>query len=264
MNHAGRPRHQAGARMVRVRRAHWVLPSMATGPMNVLAYGHGGRPVVFLGAERASASDFEQRGLLDAVAWMVDAGRVRVYAVDTYDTASWRNEGLGREDRARAHQRFEDFVLADLVPAIHRDCGWLAPLVVTGPSLGAFQAADLCLRRPDVFPVALCMSGVYDLDGIGWGERGETFYFHNPADYVAGMGGDHLDWVRSAARLVLTVGTGMWEDDSASGALNATLRFAGLLAEKGIPHQLDVWGQDTPHDWPSWARMLAEHLPRLA
>ena len=61
----------------------------------------------------------------------------------------------------------------------------------------------------------------------------------------------------------LAVGTGMWEDDSASGALGATLRFAALLAEKGIPHELDVWGSDTPHDWPAWSRMLAKYLARL-
>ncbi len=246
-----------------MRRDHWVLPSLATGPANVLAYGHDGPPVVFVSAERGSAWDYEQRGLLDATWDLLENGRVRIYAVDTYDHASWRNDSLGREDRARAHQRFEDFVLADLVPAIHHDCGWLAPIAVAGTSLGALSAADLCLRRPDVFPVALGMSGVYDLDRIGWGERGDTFYFHNPADYVAGMGGDHLDWIRGHARLVLTVGTGMWEDDSASGALNGTLRFARVLADKGIPHELDVWGDDTPHDWPSWGRMLAKHLPRL-
>jgi len=219
---------------------------------------------VFISAEQGSAWDFEQRGLLDAVARLLEQGRIRIYAVDTYDNASWRNESIGREDRARAHQRFEDFVLADLVPAVHHDCGWQAPIAVTGPSLGAFQAVDLCLRQPHVFPVAVGLSGVYDLDHVGWGDRGDTFYFHNPMDYVAGMSGPHLDWVRSAARVVLAVGTGMWEDDSASGALNGTLRFAELLAEKGIPHELHVWGSDTPHDWPSWGRMLAEYLPRLA
>jgi esterase/lipase superfamily enzyme len=246
-----------------VRREHWVLPSLATGPLQVLAYGHDGPPVVFISGDRGSAWDFEQRGLLEAVAGLVEQGRVRIYASDTYDHASWRNDTLDREERARAHQRFEDFLLADLVPAVHRDCGWITPIVVTGPSLGAFQAADICLRRPDVFPVALCLSGVFDLDHIGWGGRGDTFYFHNPADYIAGMSGEHLDWIRARARLVLTVGTGLWEDESASGALPSTLRFAGLLSEKGVPHELDVWGSDTPHDWPSWARMLAKHLPRL-
>ena len=40
-----------------MRREHWVLPSLATGPMNVLAYGHAGLPVVFIGAEQASGLD---------------------------------------------------------------------------------------------------------------------------------------------------------------------------------------------------------------
>jgi esterase/lipase superfamily enzyme len=246
-----------------MRREHWVLPSLATGPLNVLAYGHDGPPFVFVSADRGTAWDFEQRGLLDAVYDLVEHGRARIYAVDTFHTSSWRDDWRSLEDRARAHRRFEDFVLADLVPAVHRDCGWLAPIVVTGVSLGAHHAADLCLRRPDVFPVALCLSGVYDLGHLGWGERGDTFYFHNPMDYVGGMTGPHLDWVRSAARLVLTVGTGLWEDESASGALPSTLRFAEVLRDKAIPHELDVWGADTPHDWPSWGRMLAKHVPGL-
>ena len=195
-----------------------------------------------------------------------------MYAVDTYDNESWRNDSLGREDRARAHQRFEDFVLADLVPAVHRDCGWLAPIAVTGPSLGAYKAVDLCLRRPDVFPVALGMSGVYDLDRVGWGERGDTFYFHNPVDYVAGMSGAHLDWIRSAARVMLAVGTGMWEDDSASGALNATLRFAACWPRRASrtswtsgaatprttgPRGGGCW----PSTFPAWSEREQEDAP---
>lgn len=246
-----------------MRREHWVLPSLATGPMNVMAYGHYGPPVVFFPAECGEAWDFERTGLLAAVADLVEGGRMKVYAVDSYDTASWRNHGLSLEDRARAHQRFEDFVIADLVPAVHRDLGGPAPILLTGPSMGGFHAANLCLRRADLFPVALCLSGLYGLAHIGWGERGDTFYFHNPMDYVENMDGEHLAWVQRSARLVLAAGTGLWEDDSASGALSSTLRFAEVLRRKGIPHELDVWGTDTPHDWPSWARMLVKHLPRL-
>jgi esterase/lipase superfamily enzyme len=250
-----------------MRREQWVVQSLATGPVNVMAYGHYGPPVVFFTAERGDAWDFENTGLLDAVRPLLDGGRCRIFAVDSYDTASWRNHGLSLEDRARAHQRFEDFVLADLVPAVRGAFGTAPadplPMLLTGPSLGGFHAANLCLRRADLFPVALCLSGVFDLSHVGWGERGDTFYFHNPMDYVANMDGDHLDWVRRTANLVLCVGTGMWEDASASGALPSTLRFAELLARKGIPHELDVWGTDTPHDWPSWARMLVKHLPRL-
>jgi esterase/lipase superfamily enzyme len=77
------------------------------------------------------------------------------------------------------------------------------------------------------------------------------------------MHGDHLDWIRSRVKLMLVCGQGAWEDDSASGALPATVRFADLLRSKGIPHELDLWGHDVPHDWPSWRAQLAHHLPRF-
>jgi esterase/lipase superfamily enzyme len=96
---------------------------------------------------------------------------------------------------------------------------------------------------------------------VGWGERGDSVYFNNPLDYVVHLHGDHLDWLRSRVLLLLVVGRGAWEDST--GALDSTHRLAGLLADKGIPHELDVWGDDSPHDWPAWQRQIAHHLPRF-
>jgi esterase/lipase superfamily enzyme len=39
--------------------------------------------------------------------------------------------------------------------------------------------------------------------------------------------------------------------------------MGGLLTSKGIPHELDVWGQDSAHDWDWWAKQVAYHLPRF-
>src|SRR2546423_6581564 len=90
-------------------------------------------------------------------------------------------------------------------------------------------------------------------------------------DYVSHLHGDHLDWLRRQVSLVLVCGQGQWEDTT--GALESTRRFAGLLGEKGIRHELDLWGHDVPHDWPSWrddyppspARILSSsaHPPTL-
>ena len=35
------------------------------------------------------------------------------------------------------------------------------------------------------------------------------------------------------------------------------------LRDKGLRCELDVWGHDVPHDWPSWRAQLAHHLPRF-
>jgi esterase/lipase superfamily enzyme len=61
--------------------------------------------------------------------------------------------------------------------------------------------------------------------------------------------------------LLLIAGQGQWEDTT--GALESTRRFAQLLGEKGISHELDLWGHDSPHDWPAWRAQIAHHLPRF-
>jgi esterase/lipase superfamily enzyme len=228
---------------------------------DVIAYGHFGRPVLVFPSEQGRAWDYENNGMVGAVAPLLEAGRIKLYCVDSYDAASWSANHLPLEERARQHQRYEDWIVNQVTAWIHEDCGGWQDALVTGCSLGAYHAANLALRRADLYPVAICLSGVYDVGSSGWGERGDTFYFHNPADYVANLHGDHLDWLRTRVHLVLVCGQGQWEDTT--GALEGTKRFAGLLADKGLPHELDLWGWDVPHDWPSWRAQIAHHLPRF-
>jgi esterase/lipase superfamily enzyme len=228
----------------------------------VLAYGHWGRPVLVFPAEAGRAGDFESNGMLDAVADLVEDGRVKMYCVDSYDSQSWSNRGIPLEERARRHEAYESWIRDQVTPWIHEDCGGPLPVLTTGCSMGAYHAANFALRRADLFPQALCLSGSYDPGAWhGWGEQGEALYFQNPIAYLSGLGGDHLDWLRGQVHLVLVVGQGMWEDTT--GAEASTRKLADLLAEKGIPHRLDVWGRDAAHDWPWWRRQIAHHLHQL-
>ncbi|HEX5898056.1 MAG TPA: alpha/beta hydrolase-fold protein [Solirubrobacteraceae bacterium] len=232
------------------------------GAGTVIRYGHFGRPLLLFGAERARAWDLEGAGMIDAVADLIEAGRVKLYCVDSHDGASWSNRSIALEDRARAHDAYEAWIVDRVVPAIHADLAGAQEVMVSGCSMGAYHAANFALRRADLFSVALCMSGSYDPSHWdGWGERGTAAYFHNPMDYVAHLGGDHLDWLRSRANLLLVCGQGQWEDTT--GALDSTRAFAALLESKGIRHELDLWGYDVAHDWPSWRAQLAHHLPRF-
>jgi esterase/lipase superfamily enzyme len=207
--------------------------------------GHGGRPVlVFPSAER-SRHEWEEHGMVDAVRDLIDAGRVTLHCVDSWDSGTWWDDWLPLEERARRHEAYERWVL-DVAPG--------EDVIAAGVSMGAFHAANITLRHPHRFPLALCLSGVYDVSGLGWGERGDSVYFNNPSDYVQGLDG-------SPASLVLVAGRGRWEDTT--GALASTLEFAERLRARGIRHELDVWGEDAPHDWPAWRAQLAKHLPRF-
>jgi esterase/lipase superfamily enzyme len=225
----------------------------------VFCYGQWGRPVIAFPSELGEPWDWEQHGVTDALGALFAEGRLKLYCVSSYDSQSWRS-GAPLEEAARRHGFYEWWIVQRVVPFVQEDAK-THEAVVTGASFGAFHAANFCLKRADLFPVAICMSGVYDVTVVGGGDRGDAVYFNNPMDYVQHLHGDHLDWLRSRARLLLVCGQGQWEDTT--GALESTRRFGSLLAEKGIRCEVDLWGHDVPHDWPSWQRQIAHHLPRL-
>jgi len=230
----------------------------------VIRYGHYGRPVLAFPSEQGRAADFANNGMVGAVEGLIDAGRVKLYCVDSYDAASWAATDLPLEERARRHGAYESWIVDQVVPHIRADTGGPGggELIATGCSMGAYHSLNFAFKRADLFPLAMCFSGSYDPGAWrGWGERGDATYFNNPFDYVANLHGDHLDWLRGRLSLLLVCGQGQWEDTT--GALESTRRLAGLLADKGIRHELDLWGHDVPHDWPSWRAQFAHHLPRF-
>jgi esterase/lipase superfamily enzyme len=227
----------------------------------LIAYGHYGRPLLAFPSEQGPAWQYEERGMIESLEPLLDAGRLKVYCVQSYDSWTWHDTSVPLEERAHRHGHYEDWILNRVVPWIAEDTAGGGELMVTGCSFGAYHAANFCLKRADLFPLAICQSGVYDVSVVGWGHEGDSVYFNNPANYVANLDGDHLDWLRSRASLLLVCGQGQWEDTT--GALESTNRFAQLLGSKRIRCELDLWGFDVPHDWPSWRAQLAYHLPRF-
>jgi esterase/lipase superfamily enzyme len=193
---------------------------------------------------------------------IAEAGRLKLYCADSYDARSWSDTGIPVEERAQRHGRYESWIIDQVLPWIRQDCGGPVEVMTLGCSLGAFHAANFALKRADLFPFARCLSGSYDPSGCnGWGARGTAAYFNNPLDCVRHLHGDHLDWLRGRVSLLLVRGQGQWEDST--GSLESTRQFAALLADKGTRHELDLWGHDVPHDWPSWRAQAAHHMPRF-
>ena len=206
----------------------------------IVQYGHWGRPVLAFPAEGGGAYDLRDRGMVDAVDGLIHSGRIKLYCVDANDGAP---------------AGYESWIVDRVVPYIHGDTG--GDIVVVGPSMGAFHALNLALKHADLFPLAICLSGNYD--SSRW--LGPDVYFDNPTHYVPHLHGEHLAWLRERLSVLLVCGQGQWEDTT--GALDSTRHLAGLLSGKGIRCELDLWGHDVPHDWPSWRAQLAHHLPRF-
>jgi esterase/lipase superfamily enzyme len=247
-----------------MRREVWTVPAPTLGgERTVMVYGHWGVPVLFFPAEGGSAWDIEDNGIIHALAEPIEAGRLKVFCVPSHDHEAWSNRDAPLEERARRHEAYHGWITYDIVRAIHHDCGGPLDIATAGASMGAYHAVNFALKRADLFPYALGMSGNYDpTTWHGWGEQGDAVYFNNPFAYIANADGDHLAWLRQRVFIQLVVGTGPWEEWP-SRALPSTVAFADLLRSKGIGVDLDMWGRDSPHDWPSWCRQAAKHLGNL-
>jgi len=63
-----------------------------------------------------------------------------------------------------------------------------------------------------------------------------------------------LEQIRRSNHIHIFSGSGAFEDP------NAARSFAGILYNKGITYELDIWGQEWPHEWPTWRTVLPHYL----
>lgn len=225
--------------------------------MQLLSFGHFGAPVIAFPSGGGQFFDFENNGMVGAIAPLIEEGRVKVYCPEGLDNETWLNQGADPHWRAVRHNAYQDFIVNNLVPAIRFDCHSRdIRLALTGASLGAYHAANFALKFPHIFHYALCLSGRYDLEEIVGKSGSQEIYFNNPMAYLYHLDGDNLDHVRRHTHIALVCGQGAWEDK----CLRDTHRLADLLSGKGISHERDIWGHDVEHHWHWWRKQIAVHF----
>lgn len=243
-----------------MQRRHFTLPSLAVGrDVNVLAFGHYGTPMIAFPSGGGQYFDFEDNGMVAAVAHLIEAGKLKLYCPESLDNESWLRGDIDPYWKAVRHNAYQDFMTRDLVPAIRGDCNDSdIQIGLTGCSIGAFHAANFGLKFPHLFPYALCMSGRYNVTAFGGHSESSEVYFNNPLGYLPNLGGGELEHVRHHAHIVLVCGQGAWEWK----CLDDTHRLADILNDKGISHERDIWGHDVEHHWYWWRKQFAHHLER--
>ena len=119
--------------------------------------------------------------MIESIAPLLEAGRVKLYCVESYDSWTWHDRTSRSRSAAQRHGHYEDWILDRVVPVDRTTTRpAAATLIVTGCSFGAYHAANFCLKRADLFPLAICQSGVYDVSVVGWGERGDSRLLQQP------------------------------------------------------------------------------------
>jgi len=215
--------------------------------MELLRFGHGGQPVIAFPTSMGRFYQWEDFGLVGALASRLAAGELALYCIDSVDEESWYAETRAPADRVERHLEYERYVLDEILPEID------APPVLVGPSFGAFHAVLFCLRHPDRFRGWIALSGVFDNTRWLDGHHSEDTYLTNPLAFLPGLTDErYLAPLRAMAPRVVATGT-----DDANVRDSVTL--AEQLRAKGVDVRLDLW-PGWQHDWPYWQRMLDAYL----
>jgi esterase/lipase superfamily enzyme len=240
---------------------HELIPSREMDrPMHLWRYGTYGLPLLVFPSAAGMAHEWEAHGMLEALGDLVEEGKLKLYCTESNVAEAWTRRENPAPWRIKRHQAYERYVVTELAPFIRADCRTeTIPIAVAGTSLGAYYSANFLLKHPAIFRWALCMSGRYDISWLTDGFDSGDIYFNNPMAFVPNLDGAPLEQLRELAHLVLVCGQGKWED----GNIEETLALAGLLADKGISHECDLWGQDVSHGWDWWQRQARHHLLRL-
>ncbi len=227
--------------------------------MPIVSYGHWGHPLLLFPTAAADFLENERFGLVGSVQEALDAGRVRVFSINSINNQAWMDRGLPVEEQARRQALYARYVEEEVAAYIRSVCQTHDLRIATaGASFGAFHAANTLFRRPDLFDATIAMSGFYDLaPDYLHGYSGDDAYFNNPAWYLANMEGHHLHLLRNASRIHILTGLGDWEAPPASRELSE------ILYRNGIPHRLDVLGHEVALDWPWWLKMLPHAIGHM-
>lgn len=228
----------------------WYSPSLQK-EMPIATYGHFGFALLMIPTAAADFEEYERFHLINALAPYINAGKMKVFSIDSINKESWLNNEMLPEHKAIRHNQFNQYVFEEVLPYIRSNTSNDTFVYTCGASFGALHAMNLFLKRPDIINGAISMSGVYDLSEYTKGFWDEQVYFNSPYHYVPNLTNEwYLNKIKASHHIHLYTGSGAYEDPEANK------RFSQILWDKGIWHDLDVWGTDVTHDWPTWRKML--------
>jgi esterase/lipase superfamily enzyme len=220
--------------------------------MELLVFGHGGVPIVVFPSSQGRFFEFEDRGLIGAVAHKIDSGEIQLYCLDSVDAESWYNRDVPPRWRIARHVQYENYIMEEVLPFI-RLRNFDPHLVSVGCSFGGYHAVNVALRHPDRFTGFLSMSGAFDLSNFLGGYYDQDVYFNMPPHYLPNLSDP---WFFDRYRNNTYILASGWDDH----CLWQSQNLARIMGEKGVPHHLYIWDSWNSHDWPTWARMMNEYL----
>jgi esterase/lipase superfamily enzyme len=215
--------------------------------MEILHFGHAGRPLLVFPTSMGRFYQWEDFGLVAALSDFIDAGRIQLVCVDSVDGESWYAKDRHPADRVKRHLEYEAYIVEEVLPRMP------GSPVACGASFGALHAVLLAVRKPAVVGGFIAMSGAFDTSRWLDGYHDDGVYYTNLVEFLPGLTDEaYLGPLRAQHPKVIATG----EQDP---NVDDSRKVAGLLRDKGVDVGLEIW-PGWAHDWPYWKDMMRRYV----
>src|SRR5215213_9721472 len=86
--------------------------------MPIAVYGYYGFALLLVPTASADYLEYERFQLIDAIKPFIEAGRVKVFSINSINNESWMNNEMEPHHKAIRHKAWNDYVCNEVIPFI--------------------------------------------------------------------------------------------------------------------------------------------------
>ena len=235
----------------------WHSPRLGR-DMELLVFGHSGAKVLVFPTRDGRFYEYENLGIVHALAHKIHAGHIQLYCVDSIDTETFYCPWRHPADRIHRHIQFEEYILNEVMPFMAsknpHPC-----TIAHGCSLGGFHATNIAFRHPHLFQKLCAFSGRYDLTmpvdhfhNLFDSYYDENIYHNTPTHFLPQL---DCEWrLQHLRRMDIVFAIG--KEDPFFGN---NQYLSHILWFKGIWHAMHEW-DGRAHRGSYWRQMVALYV----
>ena len=220
-------------------------------------YGESGRGVLVFPSQDQRFYEWEDNGMIEVLAPMIEAGEFHLICCDSIDAETWSRTSGDYNERITLHEKWFNYITDELIPTINNG----KKLLVTGCSMGGYHAGNFFFRRPELFDGIISLSGLFHADYFFPNYQNKLIYLNSPLDFLNDLSERNLKiGLYQNKTMIFCCGQGNYERVTGS----STNRLKDVLEKFKLNAWFDIWGKDVSHDFYWWRRQAKYFFEKIA
>lgn len=224
----------------------WQSPSLGH-KMTLTVYGNSGTPVLII-----NDTHFPEKDLLDAVSYQLSNGYNQVFCLSPAEEFALNNKKIKPDRKLVKSNQLECYLIDEVVPRIKKENS-NSFIILAGFGTGAGHAVNFAFKHPGNFRKLIAVSGKYDTRSFFRPFYNDDVYYNNPMDYLPNLA--DRKYLNDIYKMDIRFAVGN-EDPN----IEETYRICGILQQKSVSYQLDIWNENDRNIKNHWAEALLRHI----